>query len=316
MLGIIIVNYKTVDQTVHYIQNEICKITVPNRIVVVNVASNDDTNKSLTNKIEAFFVADIDAAIDTKSHIFIIAEPENVGYAKGNNIGAAFFKKHFEMDHYLISNNDIKFIDSDVVARLIKKLESLPDVGAIGPKIVGNDGQDQSPAKKMGIWHVLVVPVMLYPLLYFFLKIGCFTDVLRQANEGVYYRISGAFFIVKRKVFDAVNGFDLNTFLYAEEMIFSERMLAVGFLVYFLPSVSILHEQGLVVNQHLSFVETNRLSLNSKLYYYRKYCQTNFFSIFAARLAWKIFYIFYLPVILSGRNIANKISCFVQRYVK
>lgn len=306
MLGIIIVNYKTIDETVHYVQQELCKIKTPHRIVIVNVACDDQTNAALTQKLQACFVADIYATIDTSSRIFVLAEPENVGYAQGNNLGAAFFKRHFDMTYYLISNNDIQLTDDKVVLNLINKLETLPDVGAIGPKVVGFDGQDQSPARKVGIWKALVVPVLFYPVLYFFLKSGFFTDVISDACEGIYYRFSGAFILVKKKVFDAINGFDPNTFLFAEEMILSERMLAAGYYFYFLPSVSVLHEQGQVIKNNLTGVAVSRHSLTSKLYYYENYCGANIFSLWAARLASEVFYTLYLPIILWGRKIAKK----------
>jgi len=308
MVGIIIVNYKSVVQTVHYVKNELSKIIAPHRIVVVNVACSDQTNNFLTKQLKACFVPNVDEVIDTEAEIFIIAEPSNVGYAKGNNIGAAFLKKHFEINHYLITNNDIEFIDIDVVEQLILKIESLPNAGAIGPKIVGRDGRDQSPAKKMGIWQMLIFPYMLYPLVYLFKKRGFFTDVLQQANEGIYYRLSGAFFLVKRKVFDAVNGFDSNTFLYAEEMIFSERMLKEGYFCYFFPFVSIIHEQGQTVNEHLNGNEIGRQSLKSKLYYYRRYRQVCLFSICTAYMVSEIFNITYVPAIQFCRNVYKKIK--------
>lgn len=306
MLGIIIVNYKTIDETVHYVQQELCKIKIPYRIVIVNVGCNDQTNALLTRKLQACFVADIHATIDSTSNVFVLAEPKNVGYAQGNNLGAAFFKIHFNMEHYLISNNDIQLTDDKVVSNLMNKLDTLPATGAIGPKIVGCDGEDQSPAKKISIWKALIIPALFYPLVYFFLKKGYFADVISNAREGTYYRLSGAFFLVKRVVFDAVNGFDPNTFLFAEEMIFSERMLAAGYHCYFLPSVLVLHEQGKVIKNNLTGLAISRHSLASKLYYYGKYCGATFFSLCIARFASEIFYKLYRPIILWRRKIAKK----------
>lgn len=306
MLGIIIVNYKTVDETVDYVRHELCKIKLPHRIVIVNVGCDEETNVALTSKLQACFVADIDAVVNTSSRIFVLAEPENVGYAQGNNLGAAFFKRHFDMACYLITNNDIHLADDKVVLTLMNKLETLPDAGAIGPKVVGCDGQDQSPAKKVGIWKALIIPVLLYPLLYYFLKKGCFTDVISEAREGIYYRLSGAFFLVKKEVFDAIEGFDPNTFLFAEEMILSERMRAVGYCAYFLPTVSVLHKDGQVIKNHFTGVAVSRHSLTSKLYYYEKYCRANYFSLWAARFASEVFNKWYLPIILWGRKMAKK----------
>ncbi|MFA6012032.1 MAG: glycosyltransferase family 2 protein [Desulfobacteraceae bacterium] len=308
MIGIIIVSYKTVEQTVLYVQRELCKISTEHRIVIVNVACNDETNMALTNELQACIVDNIDSVIDADAHIFILPEPENIGYARGNNLGAGFFNKHFEMDYYLISNNDLEFIHGDVVEQLIKKAEKLQNVGAIGPKVIGEDGRDQSPAKKMSIWKAIILPNMFYPLLYPFLKKGFFEDVVVEAREGFYAWISGAFFIVNKNIFKAVNGFDPGTFLYAEEIILSERMLNAGFSTYYLPSVSVLHkqEQG-SKKEYKSIISTQKYSLTSKLYYYKKYCGTPNLSIMMARLAVEIFNKLYLPVIILGRNIARKL---------
>lgn len=43
----------------------------------------------------------------------------NLVYAKGNNLGANFLLRHFDIDYFLFTNNDLRIVDVDVVEKLI-----------------------------------------------------------------------------------------------------------------------------------------------------------------------------------------------------
>ena len=55
-------------------------------------------------------------------------------------------------------------------------------------------------------------------------------DLVYNANENNYHRLSGAFLMVRKSSFLDVEGFDDFTFLYAEESILSDRFRNKGFL--------------------------------------------------------------------------------------
>lgn len=270
MLGIIIVNYKSIDQTVDYIQQELCKITTPHKIVVVNVACDDCTNISLTKKLGAYFITDVDTEVDETAHIFVLAHPDNLGYARGNNLGADFLRKHFSPDYLLITNNDLE-LQGDVVKTLIDTLTAHENVGAIGPRVIGNDGSCQSPHRYIPYWR-FVLSKLFYPFFVLLIKNNLLgAELVSNAIEGYYYRLMGCFLVMPAKVFHAVGGFDPKTFLYGEELILSERLASNGLYCYFQPAAIIIHNHGQTISKCLSSSEISILMFESQLFYYRHY---------------------------------------------
>jgi len=285
MIAILIVNYKDEERTISYIKEEISKVQSPCIIVVINNAATNESDAILLNKLDAVLVTDIYLK-PIKSKCYVISHSDNPGFAKGNNIGAEFSMKHFEITHFVITNNDIRFLNNDVVERLIEKLDSLTHVGMIGPQIIGLDGKKQSPEPYFTFWNRYIWMYWLTPFLSSTKKIKIFKlDYSQEAMEGEHYKIMGSFFIVKALDFKNCGMMDSNTFLYAEEMILSERLKGINKKVYYCPKVAVIHEHGQTINQHFNSVKSMRLQFSSECYYYQTYLRVSSFSIFLGKLS-------------------------------
>jgi GT2 family glycosyltransferase len=260
-------------------------VQTPHLIVIVNNEASVEGDNTLVNQLKATLVTDIYLK-PVESSCYVISQPNNLGYAKGNNLGAEFSLKHFNITHILISNNDIRFIDNDVVERLIEKLESLINVGLIGSKVIGLDGSNQSPEPYYPFWNRYIWMYWLTPFLSSTKKRKLFKlDYSRRAVEGEHYKIMGSFFIINADDFQQCGMMDSNTFLYAEEIILSERLNAIHKSVYYYPQVTVLHEHGLTINQHLNSAESMKLKFKSESYYYRKYRGVTALSILLGKLS-------------------------------
>ena len=289
MLAIILVNYKDEVRTAVYVKEELSKISIPHYIIVVNNSSTPESDNKLTSDLNAVLTTDIQAR-PVVSECYIISQPENLGFAKGNNLGATFALQHFKINHFLISNNDIRFIDSNVVEKLVERLDSLHNVGLIGPKVVGLDGRKQSPEPYLSIWNRYVWMHWLTPFLSTKKKAEMFKlDYSEIAEEGVHYKIMGSFFIVKAADFQECGLMDPNTFLYSEELILSERLKSIGKYNYYFPQVAVLHEHGQTINQHINHRKSTILKFKSESYYYHKYRGTSTLSIYFAGLFFNLF---------------------------
>ena len=289
MLAIILVNYKDEVRTAVYVKEELSKISIPHYIIVVNNSSTPESDNKLNSDLNAVLTTDIQAR-PVVSECYIISQPENLGFAKGNNLGATFALQHFKINHFLISNNDIRFIDSNVVEKLVERLDSLHNVGLIGPKVVGLDGRKQSPEPYLSIWNRYVWMHWLTPFLSTKKKAEMFKlDYSEIAEEGVHYKIMGSFFIVKAADFQGCGLMDPNTFLYSEELILSERLKSIGKYNYYFPQVAVLHEHGQTINQHINHRKSTILKFKSESYYYHKYRGTSMLSIYFAGLFFNLF---------------------------
>jgi N-acetylglucosaminyl-diphospho-decaprenol L-rhamnosyltransferase len=285
MLAVLIVNYKDEERTISYIKEELAKVHTPHLTVIVNNVATTDSDNKLIDSLNATLVTDIQIE-PVKSECYVISKPENLGFAKGNNLGAEFCLKHFAVNHFLFSNNDIRFINDEVVEKLIEKLDSLENVGLIGPKVKGLDGKNQSPESYISFWKRWIWMYWLTPFLSSNKKKEIFKlDYSQSAKEGVHYKIMGSFFIVKAQDFQKCGMMDPKTFLYGEEVILSDRMCAINKKTYYLPDVAVLHEHGQTINQHFNRAKSIKLQFRSESYYYQKYHRVSSFSILMGKIS-------------------------------
>lgn len=255
MLGIVIVSYRSDDRTAAFVTGELPKIGLPYKVVVVDNGASAAEAEALRLRIGCDVIARV-----------------NDGYAAGCNAGAEALCADPDVDVLLFSNNDIRFASDDVVERLVVKLKEFPGIGVIGPEIIGTDGKRQSPEPYKGLWKQYVWMYLSTPFLSREAKRRIFQlDASEKAEEGECYRVMGSFFLCPRDAWELAGGMDSHTFLYAEEPILSERMHRVGRTVYFLPSVTVVHEHGTTIRTHLAQKKAAWLQYRSNAYYYETY---------------------------------------------
>jgi GT2 family glycosyltransferase len=286
MLSIIIVNYKNESRTIKYVQEELKKVTIPHIVVVVNNASTTGSNTILCSTLNAELVQDISNPIKINNRTYVISSTENLGFAKGNNLGAKFSINNFDIEYFLFSNNDIRFLSNNLVEILLEKLQTQDNVSLIGPKVLGLDGKNQSPEPYVSFYDKYIWMYWSTPFLSLHRKIKRFKlDYAQNANEGIHYKIMGSFFLVKTNDFIKCGMMDENTFLFAEEVILTEKFAAIGKYTYYFPQVSILHEHSITISKHLSYKKKLTTQFASESYYYKKYKGVSSFSILLGKLS-------------------------------
>ncbi len=235
MLGIVIVIYKSIEQVAAYISQELVKIQSDYRAVVVDVGCDDVDDVRLPRALGM-----ADGTLETE-RVFLLRETENLGYARGNNRGVEFLLRRFpEIEQILITNDDIQFISSNVIDKLVEKMACLPDVAVIGPRIVNLRDEEQLPELTPPSIGWEIRRNVLLPILGKRLK-GRVQD---RVKSGYVYRLEGCFMLIKKDDFLACGKFDERTFLYREEAILSERLRAIGKRMYYDDSVTIRHFVG------------------------------------------------------------------------
>ncbi len=279
MIGIVVINYRSEEKTIGFVKNELSKISSPNAVVIVD---NGSTSQSKERLLEAFKGWPL-------QHVFVVPSKENLGFAKGNNLGAEVAVNQFDPDVLLFANNDISLTSDDVVDKMASKLLNTPEAGALGPDVVGLDGKRQSPEPFISFWDR---HVWLYWSNLFMSKSkkekAFGMDYASKAEEGFHYRVSGSFFMVKTQDWKACGGMDPNTFLYSEEMILSERLSRIGKKVYYYPSVKVVHEHGSTTRKYYDEVRIRMMKFNSECYYYKTYIGTPSWQIAVARLTYSL----------------------------
>lgn len=282
-LSVIVINYKMEALTVAYVREELSRLSVPHKTIIINNAATDESNLALCSGLNATLVDDY-SNIDVTQDIYVLSSADNLGFARGNNLGAEFCRKAFASDYLLFSNNDIELPSPDVAQRLMEVLDTHPDAGVAGPKVVGLDGKEQGPFPHDSCWER---EVWRHWATFFYSKQKHAQrfrlNYGQQAKEGFHHHVHGSFFMVRAEDFYACGMMDPNTFLYAEEKILAQRMKAIGRKMYYYPQRSVVHMHGATTNRY-SRRRSYDWQFESNLYYYRTYCHTSVFMLWLARI--------------------------------
>lgn len=284
-LATIVVNYKTEERTIEFVKDELSKYSLRQVVVIVNNGATEQRTELLANALGAVVVHDVYNPDIKASNIYVIHNEENSGFAKGNNKGVEFVKHHFNVEYLLFSNNDIRLKDADVIERLVQKLNTLPEVGIIGPKVVGLDGHCQSPNDYVPFWKEMVgVP---WERFIPFMHLKHINQ--DEAVEGYYFRVMGSFFIMRFVDFINCGMMDPQTFLYYEEAILSERLLLINKRVYYYPEVYVLHDHGFSINRASKSIVKRDYLFESAAYFYAAYKNISKWKLYVVKCSNKLY---------------------------
>jgi N-acetylglucosaminyl-diphospho-decaprenol L-rhamnosyltransferase len=194
------------------------------RVLVVDNASSDGS-------LEA--VRDLPVAA--------VALPENGGFARGCNAGW----RTGHAPHVLFLNPDAR-LGIPALTRLSATLDRNPQAGAVGPKILNDDGSMHLSQRRFPrLASTYGQALFLHRL---FPRAAWPTEVVR--DERAYEVstapewVSGACIMVRRSALEALRGFDEDFFLYCEDKDLCKRLRAVGYAVLFQPEAVCAHAGG------------------------------------------------------------------------
>jgi len=270
VVSVIVINFGSPELTIRFVTEECIKIQEEHIVVVVDNSSTEETYALLS--------AGLPDAV-------ILRSKENQGFARANNQGAAYAIEHFHPSHILFSNNDIFFKDPMVVDVLKQQMEMRPQVGIMGPQVVGLDGKRHGPHPYQTFVQRHLLPTW-GKLLYNRNKLLSITQryYADQATEGPCCWVSGSCFMVDAYVFQQAGGFDPFTFLYGEEQILSARFERIGSLTWYYPSVTVLHSHGAVTKNFIDQQRIRKMTFKNECYYFRNYVGTPAWQIILGRI--------------------------------
>lgn len=295
MLGIILINYRNSKEVATYIFDELSKITIEKKIIIIDNSCDVKTYDELLNLTGAIDLTN-NAITDKNDSIFAVNTMTNLGYAKGNNLGFEILMNSFECEFVLFSNSDIRITDNDTVSYLISILKSDSNIALIGPKVIYPDGIDQSPNNYIPFFRKYIAAYLLRPFFRKKMENGYNSDVVYNAPAGYYYRLIGCFIIAKSIDFKAAGMFDEETFLYAEEKILSERLKVINKTCYYDPAKTIIHYESKTIAKKLTLIKKWFQIYKSDKYYYTKYRKLSSIYVATGKLSLMVFFYIYQPI--------------------
>lgn len=207
-ISVIVVTYNSADQIATCLQSVLAQTGVTFEVVVVDNASADNTLAQLAN-----------------FEVRVIANQENVGFGRGNNLGFAASRGRYI---YLL-NPDARLAGKNSLVGLCRRMDANPRWGMAGTLVLSADGKSESP------------PAIGYP--------GQ-RHVHRDFSKlpGNIAWILGASMIIRRELYEKLGGFDPGFFLYSEETDFCLRLRELGFEIGHIAEVAISHIGGTTEN--------------------------------------------------------------------
>jgi hypothetical protein len=183
---------------------------------------------------------------------------------------------------YLLQLNPDTLILPEALDRLVSFLESNPEVGICGPKVLNRDGSLQKPCRRgeSTPWAVITYFSGLSRLFPRSKRFGQYLMSYMDENTAhPVAGVSGSCMLIRKEVIDQIGYLDERFFAWQEDADYCFRARQAGWLVYFVPEAEIIHYGGLGgsrVQPYRSIYEWHR----SYYRYYRKNLAKDYFFLF------------------------------------
>lgn len=232
-LSIIILSFNTKDITEKCllkleIAKKYCEKKLGNKIqvIVLDNASSDGSKEMIKKDFP---------------WVKLIVSLENTGFSKGNNIAMAETKEYI-----LLLNSDV-YVNEDSIYKTLAYFRVNLNCDVLGARLNYASGKLQASAGNLPnplniiTW---ILGLSLLPFVNFLIPVFHPKDKKYFSKAHQVGWIMGAFFALKKKVFEKTNGFDENLFMHMEEVEWSKRINKLGFKVWYVPAVEVIHLHG------------------------------------------------------------------------
>lgn len=200
---------------------------IPYRIVVADNSASFLSIRDLTSRFT-------DCAL--------MEMPRNIGFSAANNQAV----RGAEEEYLFFLNPDAE-IREGTIESLVARIDSSPEIGAVGPMNVGPEGQVQLscrtfPGYSTILAHRYSLLTRLFPNNRF--SSGYLQTELDHTQGCEVDWVSGAALLMRRVDFEHLGGFDEAFFLYAEDVDLCYRLHQMGRKIVYEPASRVQHSIG------------------------------------------------------------------------
>ncbi len=265
--GFVVLHYCTIEMTIQSVSAIKEKLKEANyAVVVVDNASPNDSGKELLQHYE------------NDSRVTVLISEENLGFAKGNNVGYVYAKNQLSCDFICVMNNDVMIEQEDFMQRVVAEYLN-SQFAVAGPHITLKGNMENAMYYKMAPPDVLTkernhyikrlkqIKSRFYKLwniwenfktmLRIFLgKIHVMEELKfhedmvagsRERHENII--LHGCCLIFSPKYLERFDdAFDSATFMFREEEILFLRCQKNGLLMVYNPELEVLHLEDVATN--------------------------------------------------------------------
>ena len=260
-LSVIILNFN-----VQYFL-EICISSVQKSIQNINaeiIVVDNNSNDASCEMVKKLF-----------PNVILIENKTNLGFPKGNNIGV----NHASGEFICILNPDT-IVSENTFEKVLQFAQSKSNLGIIGCQLIDGSG-NFLPESKRGIptpWVAFTKIVGLYKIFpnstYFN---QYYAQNLSKDQTDKVAILVGAFMVMKRQLYQQLQGFDEDCFMYSDDIDLSYRALKMGLTNYYFHETTIIHFKGESTIKDQKYLKRFQEAMN---YFYKKHFKVS--GIFSA----------------------------------
>ena len=223
LLSIIIVSWNTLDLLIQCLNS----IYSSNPCITFDtiVVDNASTDGSVVALRELF------------PQVQLIANTENVGFARANNQAVSM-----ATGHYILLLNPDTLVIPEALESLTEFLNEHPDAGAAGPRILNPDHTLQTscypaPTLSREFWRLMHLDVIAP---YGSYRMSDWSNDMPRRVDSVL----GACLMIRREMVSRIGLLDPDYFFTAEEIDLCRRICRAGWSIYWVPQAQIIHYGG------------------------------------------------------------------------
>lgn len=235
-------------QSINHVRQDCLTIS---EVIIVDNNSSDDSLRRINH---------------TNIKIRFIKNEVNLGFSKACNQGAA----HSRSNYLLFLNPDTRLFENSLNLPVsFLHNPSNANIGICGIQLVDENGIVTTSAARFPSLRVMAGKILGLSKFFPNLFPSHLMTNLEDHKDGEVDQIIGAFFLIRRDLFEMCGGFDERFFVYFEEVDLSLRAKQLGYSSYLLSGTSAFHQGGGCSNQ----IKALRLfySLRSRLQYANKH---------------------------------------------
>lgn len=276
-LSIVILSFNTRDMTLACLASFLTDKDAAEivEVIVVDNASSDDSVSAIRTQFPT---------------VNVIANTENLGFARGNNLGFAA-----SSGRYVLALNSDTEVEAGALSELVSFMDAHTDAGACSPALINADGSLQPTGRPLPtVWSLFIDMTRLWRLW----KKGLYDqpgrDYTQIAEVG---EVSGAAMCLRRDAYEKTGGFDPNIVMYYEDVDLCKRIHDLGYKIYFVPAARVMHHWGGSSKKASEYAYA--AGQDSTRYYFRKH-----HGVIAAAI---------VSIMLIGKECIYLLACLGKR---
>ena len=227
VLSILVVSYNTRAMTLDCLRSVIAETRTPYELIVLDNASADGSAEAVAAEFP---------------QARLIASPENLGFAEGNNVAARAAR-----GEYLLLLNPDTLVLRGALDKLLAFAKEKPQAGIWGGRTLYADGSLNpfSCWRRLDLWALVMRATGLVSLFREspIFNAEAYGGWRRDTVRGVDI-VTGCLFLIRRETWDRLGGFDPTYVMYGDEADLCRRAQALGVRPMITPEAEIVHYAG------------------------------------------------------------------------